>query len=226
MTDRRRNVEERLTASRGRVAGPATPGGVAGEERRGLRRLTVGDWNRWYGRGGGWPRVVSDAEAERFCRFAGPVPGGSAVDLACGTGQWARQLAAWGMTVHGYDWSDEAIRQAECLSTATDTHFHTWDINRRPVPGIRPGSVDLVTCRFAIAYLDRTSLMAEVGRWLAWNGTVFVLTRIDEPGALVHDHHRGVSRDQCEQLADRWAHHQVHRIGPRVSAIVLRRYIG
>ncbi|MFH8492446.1 class I SAM-dependent DNA methyltransferase [Streptomyces longisporoflavus] len=193
---------------------------------RPARRLTAGDWDRWYARGGGWPRVVSDAEAERFCRFVGPVPGGSAVDLGCGTGHWARQLAAWGKSVRGYDWSGEAIRQATCRSTGTTTQFETRDLNRQPLPGIRPGSVDLVTCRFAIAYLDQARLMADVGSWLTWNGTLFVLTRIDEPGALVHDHHRGVSRQQLDQLADGWAHHQVHRISPRGTALVLRRYTG
>ncbi|GGV69896.1 hypothetical protein GCM10010277_80390 [Streptomyces longisporoflavus] len=156
----------------------------------------------------------------------GPPFSGSAVDLACGTGHWARQLAAWGMSVRRYDYAGEAIRQAACRSTGSDTRFETLDLDRQPVPGIRPGSVDLVTCRFAVAYLDWARLMVDVGSWLSWSGVFFVLTRIDEPGALVHEHHRGVSRQQLDQLADGWAHHQIHRVGRRVSALVLRRYTG
>ncbi len=40
--------------------------------------------------------MVSHKEAQLFYDHVAPRPGMSAVDLACGNGQWTRQLAAWG----------------------------------------------------------------------------------------------------------------------------------
>ncbi|PAZ15126.1 hypothetical protein CLM62_15415 [Streptomyces sp. SA15] len=58
-----------------------------------VQRLTTADWDSWYTTG--HPHFVTDKESERFRRTVRPRPGMTAVDLACGNGQWTRQLAAW-----------------------------------------------------------------------------------------------------------------------------------
>ncbi|WP_405949982.1 methyltransferase domain-containing protein [Streptomyces prunicolor] len=72
------------------------------------RRLSASDWNAWAAAVP--PTAVSPAESALFREAVHPRPGMTAVDLACGTGGWTRQLASWGITVTGYDFSDEALR--------------------------------------------------------------------------------------------------------------------
>lgn len=141
---------------------PADRGGT-----HGMEQLSADDWDYWYAHEGR-PRVVSQAECERALRCFTAQEGMQAVDLGCGTGQWTRQLAAWGMDVRGFDFSAQALRQAKestrdgraCLQ-----YGRPWDINSQMTPScIRPCSLDLVTCRFSIAYLDRARLAGDVGR--------------------------------------------------------------
>lgn len=181
-------------------------------------------WNHWYA-GGGRSRAVTAGEKQRFLRVAGDaVQGGLAVDLACGTGQWSRQLAAWGMSVRAYDYAHEAVRLA-AFQGCWEGAFDTWDINAEPIPAsIRPGSVALVTCRNALAYLDRGRLMTDVGRWLGRRGTFYALTPLTEPNASVNPHHRGLSLGQLEQLAAGWSSRQIFQVDDQEAVLVLREY--
>lgn len=60
----------------------------------GTLRLSAQEWDHWYQTSR--PTVVSHKEAERFYTHVAPQLGRNAVDLACGAGQWTRQLAAGG----------------------------------------------------------------------------------------------------------------------------------
>ncbi|MEV8386404.1 class I SAM-dependent methyltransferase [Streptomyces chartreusis] len=105
-------------------------------------------------------------EADHFQRIASPTPGKSAVDLACGTGHWTRQLAAWGMTVTGYDFCDEALRRAEAAGSCPRLSYRLWDIVADPIPpSLVPGQLDVVTCRHGLPYLEPGQLQTDVGRW-------------------------------------------------------------
>jgi SAM-dependent methyltransferase len=68
-----------------------------------------------------------------------------AADLACGTGQWTRQLAAWGLNVTGYNFSPAALRQATAAGLSDGLSYVQWDVNAEPIPHrLKPGSLDLV----------------------------------------------------------------------------------
>lgn len=61
-----------------------------------MNRLpTAADWDAWYR--DGRRRLIPPVEYAKLHQRVRPQPGMTAVDLGCGTGQWARQLHAWGM---------------------------------------------------------------------------------------------------------------------------------
>ena len=200
-------------------------------------RLSPADWDAWYQTG--HPTVVSHKEADRFHQRIAPKPGLNAVDLACGCGQWTRQLAAWGLTVRGYDFSPEALRQAAAAGLRDELAYEQWDIDGEPIPrDLLPGSVGLVTCRYALPYLQYARLLTDVGRWLTSDGTFYALVRVDRTEAAADEdpaandqqdtapdpYHRGFTEQQIETLGYGWAHCQTYSLSRRHRAIVLRGY--
>ncbi|WP_216586571.1 class I SAM-dependent methyltransferase [Streptomyces brasiliscabiei] len=203
-----------------------------------VQRLTADDWDARYS--DGWPALVTAKEAERFHRIVQPRPGMTAVDLACGTGKWTRQLAAWSVRVTGYDYSTEALRQAGAAGLRDGLSYARWDIDADPIPpGLTPGSLDLVTCRHALPYLEHARLLTDVGRWLTPSGAFYALVRVapdaeaadvdrdaeaagDTPLELPFD--RGFTEAQINGLTVGWAHHAMYQLNARNRAIVLRGY--
>jgi 2-polyprenyl-3-methyl-5-hydroxy-6-metoxy-1,4-benzoquinol methylase len=96
----------------------------------GRLRLPPEQWDHWFETGR--PTVVSHKEAQLFYDHVASIPGMSAVDLACGNGQWTRQLAAWGLNATGFDFSSEALRQAMAAGAAGVT-YAPWDIDGDPI---------------------------------------------------------------------------------------------
>jgi ubiquinone/menaquinone biosynthesis C-methylase UbiE len=198
---------------------------------QGERRLSPADWSHWFATG--HPTVVSHNEAEHFHRIVAPTPGMTAVDLACGTGQWTRQLAAWGLTVTGYDYCDEALRQAGA-NPRDGLSYARWDIVGDPIPpDLQPNSVDLVTCRYALQYLEPAHLLTDVGRWLKPDGTFYALVRLDpddarpspDADAVVREPFRsGFTEKQLSTLGAGWSGRQIHRLSRRHHAVVLNGY--
>ncbi|WP_406482532.1 class I SAM-dependent methyltransferase [Streptomyces sp. NBC_01615] len=200
-------------------------------------RLSAADWDSWFTTG--HPHVVSDKEAEHFHQLVEPRPGMTAVDLACGSGQWTRQLAAWGMTVTGYDFSTEALRQATAAGPRDGLTYAQWDIDAEPIPpDLKPGSLDVVTCRYALPDLQHARLLTDVGRWLRPDGTFYALVRLRpsrhdadagqsgdaEPDTGFEPFHRGFTKAQVGTLASGWAHRETHQLSRRRRVIVLRGY--
>ncbi|WP_331765323.1 class I SAM-dependent methyltransferase (plasmid) [Streptomyces sp. NBC_01384] len=198
-------------------------------------RLSAAEWDHWYQTG--YPTLVSHKETERFYTHVAPKPGMTAVDLACGSGQWTRQLTAWGLTVRGYDFSPEALRQANAAGMRDGLTYARWDIDGDPIPRtLRPGTVDLVTCRYALPYLAYARLLTDVGRWLTGTGTFYALVRVDDKGTTDEDQtandeqhardpfHRGLTEDQIETLGYGWAYGETYSLSARHRAIVLRGY--
>ncbi|MGI5380724.1 class I SAM-dependent methyltransferase [Streptomyces sp. CA-251387] len=200
-------------------------------------RLSGADWDHWVATG--HPQVVTDKEAGHFHRCVRPRPGMTAADLGCGTGQWTRQLAAWGLNVTGYDFSAEALRQAAAAGLSDGLSYVQWDVNAEPIPqSLQPGSLDLVTCRYVFPYLEHGRLLTDVGRWLKPTGALYALVRVrpdpqgpdEEPtDAAGRDtsldvFHRGLTEAQLRAFGAGWAHHEMHRLSPQRCAIVLRGY--
>lgn len=189
-------------------------------------RLSPEQWDHWYQTG--WPTMVSHKEAQLFYNHVAPSPGTSAVDLACGNGQWTRQLAAWGLNTHGFDFSAEALRQAAAAG-APDVTYTYWDIDGDPIHhNLRPGSVDLVTCRYSLPYLQYERLLTDVGRWLPPSGTFYALVYVDQPGVSrkpdADPFHRGFTEDEIQALSSGWAFRRTYSLSRSQKAVVLRGY--
>ncbi|MFJ9381383.1 class I SAM-dependent methyltransferase [Streptomyces sp. NPDC101455] len=208
-------------------------------------RLTSADWDSWYTASwptlytAGWPSLVTDKEAEYFHRAVRPRPGMTAADLACGNGQWTRQLAAWGVKVTGYDFSAEAVRQAAVAGLQDGLSYTQWNINAETIPAaLLPGSLDLVTCRHALPFLEYARALTDVGRWLKPSGTFYALVRVaadqdnddaDDGAAAQNDSdqepfHRGFTEAQIDSLGIGWTHRTTYRLSAHNCGIVLRGY--
>ncbi|WP_172387224.1 bifunctional 2-polyprenyl-6-hydroxyphenol methylase/3-demethylubiquinol 3-O-methyltransferase UbiG [Streptomyces sp. MNP-20] len=169
--------------------------------------------------------MPSQKELERFLLMA-PSPRGLRVaDLGCGTGKWTRQLALWGAArVTGYDYSPEALRQARLQEHPAVT-YRSYDVNGDSIPAsLSPGSLDLVTCRFSLAYFDVARFLTDVARWLTRDGALYILTPIADEGAVDEDpYRRALSQTQLDSLLGnvQWAQHNCLR-DRNVAAVVLQ----
>ncbi|MEV1081997.1 class I SAM-dependent methyltransferase [Streptomyces sp. NPDC050211] len=202
-------------------------------------RLSADDWNEWAATAP--TTAVSPAESEHFHQRVGPRAGMTAIDLACGTGQWTQQLAAWGMAVTGYDFSDQALRQAEAEGLREGLAYALWDIVADPIPTeLRPGTLDLVTCRYGLPYLEPGRLLTDVGRWLKPDGVFYAIVHVgadperrNRTGWQVHDSSTGTAAfhqpmgltdKQLTELGAGWVRREVHQLGHQQKAIVLSGY--
>nr|WP_107905380.1 class I SAM-dependent methyltransferase [Streptomyces chartreusis] len=188
-------------------------------------RLSAADWDQWAA--SDHPDDITVVEAEHFQRIASPMPGKTAVDLACGTGRWTRQLAAWGMTVTGYDFSDAALRRAKAVGSCARASYRLWDIVADPIPqALAPGQLDVVTCRNGLPYLEPGRLLTDVGRWLKPSGVFYAVVQVEanaEPGASTPFNLR-LQEKHLGEVGAGWARREVHPLGPDRRAIVLHGY--
>ena len=201
-------------------------------------RLSAADWNQW---AASFPPIaVSPVESALFQQAAVPRPGMTAVDLACGTGHWTRQLASWGITVTGYDFSDEALRQAEAAAPHEGLSYALWDIVADPIPGhLLPGTFDVITCRYGLPYLEPGRLLADVGRWLKPDGVFYALVQVtpdtdrnnaaerqacDSHAANPASFDLGLTEAHLSDIGAGWARRDVHHLDHRHRTIVLSGY--
>ncbi|WP_405584538.1 class I SAM-dependent methyltransferase [Streptomyces sp. NBC_01190] len=112
-----------------------------------------------------------------------PRGGGSALDVGCGTGRFARRLAAAGLTVDAIDPSQEAITEARARSGPGDggPRFERADIREVELPTAR---YDLISCLASIHHLPFGTVTA-LREALAPGGVLLILgcyperTRLD-----------------------------------------------
>ncbi|MEU5900303.1 class I SAM-dependent methyltransferase [Streptomyces venezuelae] len=179
------------------------------------------DWDEWHRAGRAC--VAPFREREWFIQNFAPSPQLAAADLGCGTGQWTRQLTRWGMQATGYDFSREALRQARAAGAHPRLCFAFWDVNStRPPDTLQPRSVDLVTCRWSLAYFNLTRLLATVTWILKPHGTLYILTPLHAPGRDPLD--RGLTQAQIAQLMTGWQSSRTRDFHRTVRGLVLRGY--
>ncbi|MER5450562.1 class I SAM-dependent methyltransferase [Streptomyces sp. NPDC002766] len=183
---------------------------------------------------------IADEEVVHFEQIAKPRPGMTAVDLACGTGQWTRRLVAWGLIVTGFDSCNEALAKAQAAGAHPGVSFMRWVIMADPIPPEPvPGQFDVVTCRYGLSSLEPGRLLTDIGRWLKPDGIFYALVRgnpvhrpVDrrlwpDPGeqlAEVTPFCMDVSDDYVRHLGAGWGHRTVHELGLHRRVIILSEY--
>jgi len=113
----------------------------------------------------------------RSVRALGLAAGSTVLDLACGTGDLCRELAAQGLRPVGADLSFGMLANAR-----TGAPLVQADALRLPLPD---GAVDGVTCGFALRnFVDLGGFLAEVGRVVRPGGRIALL-EVAEPESRV-----------------------------------------
>lgn len=101
------------------------------------------------------------------------LPPGTAVDLGCGTGQNALELAHRGWRVTGVDWSDHAVFLAERAAwrAGVSVRFELGDARA----WLSPEPFDLVVSTFALPVGgDAVAMLRNAARLVAPGGTLIV----------------------------------------------------
>jgi SAM-dependent methyltransferase len=125
-----------------------------------------------------WRGVPADARPERFTPrraflLAHVRPGERVLDLGCGDGAFAAELAAAGGAVVAVDVAEEALRRTRARVAGIDA--------RRAVEGealpLDEDAFDVVWAGEVLEHAaDVVGLLAEVRRVLRWGGTLLVTT--------------------------------------------------
>jgi ubiquinone/menaquinone biosynthesis C-methylase UbiE len=113
--------------------------------------------------------------ATQLVEAADPVPGARVLDVGCGTGVVARQVArragAAGI-VAGLDLSPQMLAVARAAAER-DGLTIAWHEGRAEALPFADGSFDLALCQFALMFFaDRRAALAEIHRVLAGGGRV------------------------------------------------------
>ena len=110
-------------------------------------------------------------------------PGATVVDLACGTGDLCRELAAQRLDPIGVDLSFGMLAAAR-----TDAPLVHGDALRLPLPD---GSVEGVTCGFALRNFERLPpFFGELARVIGPGGRVALLEVAEPPNRVLRAGHR------------------------------------
>ena len=105
-------------------------------------------------------------------------PGSRVLDLACGTGDFCRELSAQSLRPIGFDLSFGMLAAARTSAPLAEA-----DILRMPVPD---GAVDGVTCGFALRNLvELDAFFAELARVVRPGGRIALLEVAEPPNAVL-----------------------------------------
>lgn len=157
-------------AAAGPLPSPAGPGEPGHEER--VRAL-------FDGKAAGWPGkyVAGGPLAGRLSLFTAAahelvVPGGELLDLGCGSGELARELAATGYRVTGCDIAREMLREASRAGRGSGVRWLELEPGWRQLP-LAAGSLDAVVASSVLEYVaDPAGVLAECARVLRPGGTL------------------------------------------------------
>ncbi|MFC8895787.1 class I SAM-dependent methyltransferase [Streptomyces cinereoruber] len=182
------------------------------------------DWDLFY-RQGALSQPISEGELFRFRDRTDAAPGQTVVDVGTGLGVLACRVAQLGLHVTGYDSSPAAIERARRHHAEHSTakfELHDFDADAIP-PRLAPGSIDLVTCRHVLQFLDTPRFLTDVRRWLSRTGVLHVTTAVTEKlpvGSKTH----ALPEATVQELARGWASCNRYDLDPAgmVTAVVLR----
>jgi demethylmenaquinone methyltransferase / 2-methoxy-6-polyprenyl-1,4-benzoquinol methylase len=140
------------------------------------------------------------------------LPAGSLVfDLACGTGDLCRELAAAGHRAAGFDFSHGMLRAAR-----TDAPLVEADILRLPV---RDAAADGATCGFALRnVVSLTDLFAELARVVRPGGRIALLETAEPDGRLLRLGHRVYFRGVVPAIGGLLSNREAYSYLPRSIA--------
>lgn len=136
--------------------------------------LAKSDWEKSYLTGRTpWREEVGDVT--EFLRITRARPG-PALDLGCGTGEWAIAITQHGFDVEALDYSSQALSIAQSLSDAP--HWVNWDLEDLANYPFRHETYELVIDWKVLAFIkDKTKYLDQVRAVL--HGT-FALTVFHE----------------------------------------------
>jgi len=131
-----------------------------------------------------WDQAFSDGAQYRpmnnfaLAKILDEVPKiGKALDIGCGTGDLALQIASFGYDVTGIDGSKVAIENAhsKAIEAGVINHvtFIHQDIDDQDLP---TGSYALITAKLVIAFIDYKKLFKKVSASLMHDGVFMVQT--------------------------------------------------
>jgi demethylmenaquinone methyltransferase/2-methoxy-6-polyprenyl-1,4-benzoquinol methylase len=140
------------------------------------------------------------------------LPAGSfVVDLACGTGDLCRELAAAGHRAVGFDFSHGML-----LAARTDAPLAEADIQWLPV---RDGSVDGATCGFALRnVVSLPELFAEIARVVRPGGRIALLETAEPEGRWLRLGHRIYFRGVVPAIGGLLSNREAYSYLPRSTA--------
>lgn len=159
-------VRARLAEVRRLLDEPALAGHPGVLVRRGDTATAYRRWAGTYDE----PNTLLDVDEPVVHEILDPLPAGTALDAACGTGRYAAHLAARGHRVLGLDGSPEMLGQAR--SRVPDGAFLRGELDRLP---LADGSVDVAVCALALVHVaSLVPVMAEFARVLKPGGHLVI----------------------------------------------------
>jgi SAM-dependent methyltransferase len=118
-----------------------------------------------------YPRVLLDDLLYR----AAPPAGGALLDMACGPGRVALDLAGSFATVVAVDLEPEMIEVGQAEAARRGVGGVTWRVGRAEDLDLAPGSIDLITIGEAFHRLDQPLIARKAQAWLRPGGCLATL---------------------------------------------------
>ncbi|MGW6565919.1 class I SAM-dependent methyltransferase [Streptomyces sp. NPDC054975] len=146
------------------------------------------------------PRTEVGQFQDRVAAGAGQV----VIDVGTGLGEWACRVSRLGLTVTGYDYSPVAIESARRLQhNHGPLSFEIHDFDAGAIPRrLQRDSVEIVSCRHVLHFLEMPRFIADARRWLRKDGVLHVTTAVTEK--MRDGRHVGLREEEVRELARGW----------------------
>ncbi|MGW2672513.1 class I SAM-dependent methyltransferase [Streptomyces sp. NPDC001272] len=181
--------------------------------------LDVSVWDAYYADGRHF-RPVMDEEREALRRMAAPRPGLSALDVGCGTGEFAKCLTEEGYSVLGVDYSAKAIEIAQSSFTETGG-LRFMCLNAEGDAWETVESYDLISTRLVYAFIEqKQEFLKRVRDHLSPGGSFHVMTPLAE--SLPEGRKSiGITANELEEMCQGWSSVQEYALDAQHTAYTL-----